>query len=71
MDSKKRTNNNSIPEDIEQLLSGKSFKFRNEISYFRSAEHQITPLAKSPIQFPHITAKFLFLKKLGKNHTLA
>jgi hypothetical protein len=34
MDSKKRTKNNQIPEDIEQVLSGKSFQLRNEIGRF-------------------------------------
>jgi hypothetical protein len=57
MDSKNPTKNNSIPEDIEQVLSGKYFQFGNEIGDFRSAEHQITPLAKSPIQFLHITPR--------------
>jgi hypothetical protein len=66
----KTDKNNPIPEDIEQVLSGKSFQFRNEIGYFRSAEHQITPQEKSPSQFPLITPKFLFLRILGKNDTL-
>jgi hypothetical protein len=39
---KKPTKNNSIPEDIEQFLSGKCFQFRNGIgrfSEFRTPNH--------------------------------
>jgi hypothetical protein len=42
IDSKKTDKNNPIPEDIEQLFSGKCFQFRNGIgrfSEFRTPNH--------------------------------
>jgi hypothetical protein len=37
-DSDIPTKNNSIPEDIEQLLSGKCFQFGNEIGRFSECQ---------------------------------